>query len=117
MTLPTRQARPRRSSASYFVAQPVSLPVFRELLADAPSDAWIALVPRSNPTQPGFRRSTRFEVQLVIPSASRVERLSTFRGGIRQWSAVDRAILAIDALRCDAGRAGDLEVFFISSPS
>lgn len=117
MTLPTRQARPRRFPSSYFVAQPVSLPVFRELLAEAPSDAWIALVPRASPAQPGSRSSSRFEVQLVIPSTSRVERLRTFRGGIRQWSAVDRAILAIDALLTDAGRAGDLEVFFIPSPS
>lgn len=116
MTLPTRQARPRRSLVSYFVAQPVSLPTFRELLEAAPADAWIALVTRACPASPDSSSASRFEIQLVIPSTARIERIEKFRGGIRQWSTIDWAIHAIDALLQEAGRAGELPVFVTQQP-
>lgn len=105
--------RTRATPAAYFRAPPVTLPTFRDLLEDAPSDAWVALVPRDPVTSSIPLNRSLFEVQLVVPSAERIERLKKARGGIREWVAIDRAIQALDALLRDAGRASDLEIFVI----
>ena len=103
----------RRSVESYVLAAPVGMPTFRELLEDAPPGSWIALMHRSQSGTDSVARSRRYEVRLVVPSARRMERLEKFRGGIREWSALDRATQAISALLTQTGRANDLEVFIV----
>lgn len=107
------RAPTRRSVDSFVLADPVGLPKFRELLEDAPPDSWIALTHRSKSGAESGPSPRRYEVQLVIPSARRIERLAKFRGGIRDWSALDRATQAVYALLSQTGRAGDLDVFVV----
>lgn len=76
---------------------PADTRLFRELVARAPSDAWIAVARKlATPASCSESAAQKFELLLVKPSERRVEQLYTVRRQPKCWSDLDTVVRYVE---------------------